>query len=294
MENWLRNNWSFAVAGAGVLLAFIGTMAPAVRIPLFGSINYVETDDGKIALVCVLLSAVFWLWFALTKHWSARAACLVAGIVMVGVAIVDLVDTHGRLADIDEYGLVSLGPALYLVAVGGLALVLMALVSLPGEHSPARARAEPDRTTARFFQTLAGLHDRGVLTDQEYEERRQRQVRRLLDQKWTLSAVRHAIGENDNSAHYSLDYSASNPAAIIKNLELLKEIQDKGILAAEEYREYHQRELDRFSALPHSADSSSSGVVEKMNILKELHDRSLLTDVEYEERRQHELEHWAT
>lgn len=294
MENWLRDNWSFAVAGVGVLLAFIGTMTPAVRVPLFGSINYVETDDGKIALVCVLLSAVFWLWFAFTKHWSARAACLVAALVVVGVAIVDLVDTHGRLADIDEYGLVSVGPALYLVAAGGLALVLMALVSLPGEHVSAGARAEPDRAPPRFFQTLAGLHGRGVLTDEEYEERRQREIRRLLDHRWELNAVRLAIGENDNPAGGSSASSASKHAETIANLEMLREIRDKGILTADEYGEYHQREISRFFAFPHSADSSSSGVVERMNTLRELHGRGLLTDAEYEESRQRELEHWTT
>ena len=75
---------------------------------------------------------------------------------------------------------------------------------------------------------------------------------------------------------------------------MLREIHDKGILTTDEYGEYHQREISRFSALPHSADSSSSGVVEKMNTLKELHDRGLLTDAEYEENRQRALEHWAT
>lgn len=310
MEAWIRVNWPIAVAGAGVLLAFIGTLLPAVSGSVFAiqvSRTYIETDDGKIVLVFVLISGGLWCWRAFTTHIFARIGCLIAALIVTAVAIVDLVDTTQRVADInrDTVGIASVGAAVYLVTIGGLILVVMALISLfKGQSSerapqvPTNASSDPaqtNRTPAGFFQTLADLHRRGVLSGEEYEERHRAQVRRLLEQGWTLNAVRLAISEpvvddkNDSPVDYSPESYASSPSETIANLEMLNEIREKGVITAEEYGEYSQWEISRFSAI-----SGSSGVVERLSALKEFHDRDLLTDAEYEEHRQRELEHWAT
>ena len=297
MEAWIRVNWPIAVAGAGVLLAFIGTLLPAVSGSVFAiqvSRTYIETDDGKIVLVFVLISGGFWCWRAFTTHIVARIGCLLAALIVTAVAIVDLVDTTQRVADInrDTVGIASVGAAVYLVTIGGMILVVMALVSLfkghLSEHDPQMPTsandnpAQANRTPTGFFQPLADLHRRGILSDEEYEERHRAQVRRLLEQGWTLNAVRHAI--EDPVVKDTASY-ASSPSETIANLEMLNEIRDKKVITAEEYEEYSQWELSRFSAI-----SGSSGVVERLSTLKEFHDRDLLSVAEYEGRRQRELE----
>ena len=133
-EAWIRTNWPIAVAGAGVLLAFIGTLLPAVSGSVFVidvSRTYIETDDGKVVLVFVLLSGGLWCWRAFTTHIAARTGCLIAALVVTGVAIFGLVDATQRVADLnrDTVGVASVGAAVYLVTVGGLVLVGMAAVS---------------------------------------------------------------------------------------------------------------------------------------------------------------------
>ena len=133
-EAWIRTNWPIAVAGAGVLLAFIGTLLPAVNGSVFVidvSRTYIETDDGKVVLVLVLLSGGLWFWRAFTTHIVARTGCLIAALAVTGVAIVGLVDATQRVADLnrDTIGVASVGAAVYLVTIGGLVLVGMAAVS---------------------------------------------------------------------------------------------------------------------------------------------------------------------
>ena len=133
-EAWIRTNWPIAVAGAGVLLAFIGTLLPAVSGSVFiidVSRTYIETNDGKVVLAFVLLSGGFWCWRAFTTHIAARTGCLIAALVVTGVAIFGLVDATQRVADLnrDTVGVASVGAAVYLVTVGGLVLIGMAAVS---------------------------------------------------------------------------------------------------------------------------------------------------------------------
>lgn len=142
-------------------MAVIGSIMPWATISsVFGTINKSGTEgDGIITLIIgiiVILCGAIAL--AIEKNDVVLVLSTLGSIGIIGIAILDIVDTSRRVAEISgEYVKATVGGGLYITLVSGV-IVLVGLIIVASGHSLARKPAkylcpncdEPVREGDRF------------------------------------------------------------------------------------------------------------------------------------------------
>ena len=200
--------WRGAAAFGG-LLALIGSLVAWATIAGFeASAKGTDFAEGEAVLAFAILSLVAVGWRHLvgetqetapwldkaasylgiastsrgSSHWAwvDRAASL-AGIAILIAVVIKWIDLNG-LAD-ESGGALSIGAGIYLALVGSIVLIASAVPSIvelireakgpTGETSAAGSKpATPTMSAADEIERLAGLLERGILTQEEFDAKK--------------------------------------------------------------------------------------------------------------------------
>ena len=200
------------VAALGGVLALIGALVAWATVPRFEqSVGGMEFAEGEVVLAFAIISLVAVGWRHLvgetqetapwldkaasylgiastsrgSPHWAwvDRAVSLM-GIAILIAVVMKWVDLNG-LAD-ESDGELSIGVGIYLGLVGSIVLVASSVPSIVEFFKAARAStgkattsavastqdASPTMSAADEIERLAGLLERGILTQEEFDAKK--------------------------------------------------------------------------------------------------------------------------
>jgi hypothetical protein len=128
---------SFAAMAGGAALvigSFLDSMRASIdSIDFDASRSYLD-GDGPLTLVCGLVIIVLALLAGLgaMPHWGALIAAGFGGLGAL-IAVVDIIDVQNRIDELDASGSLgtsaSIGPALWVCLVGGIATLVLGLLA---------------------------------------------------------------------------------------------------------------------------------------------------------------------
>jgi hypothetical protein len=125
-----------AMAGGGALVigSFLDSMRASIAAIGFDASQSYLDGDGPLTLVCGLVVIVLALLVGLgaMPHWGALIAAGFGGLGAL-IAVVDIIDVQNRIDELDASGSLgtsaSIGPALWVCLVGGIATLVLGLLA---------------------------------------------------------------------------------------------------------------------------------------------------------------------
>ena len=133
-QNVTGPRWLVLGGSAGVAL---GSLLPwaEVTAPFIGTVTVAGTDgDGVLTLFGAVVTALLALvGFGARRSRGALIGALVVALLVAAVAVIDMVDVTGRIADAEDGDVViqaSIGIGLWVVLLGALAAIVGTVMAL--------------------------------------------------------------------------------------------------------------------------------------------------------------------
>ncbi len=136
------------IAMNGVAVALMGLLGPWAKMIGFGSasINGLDTEDGKVFAVILLLAALTLIGGLLNKNRGAWILLCLFGLATVLLGFFEYDNIAGKLGTVDsEFASVSIGWGIYATIIGGAVMAIGAFAALRErvEGEPPAADASP-------------------------------------------------------------------------------------------------------------------------------------------------------
>ena len=157
------------ILGISTAVVFVGAFMPwfKVRAIFVGELSKSGTEgDGLITLILAVVAAVILLrWFNGARSRGIATALTIIGIVVAGVAVLDLIDVSNKASELsaetDGLAQASAGEGLWATLVGGIGLVLGGVAAYAA--APISTVGEPtdEGQAERHFQRGLELGNEG-------------------------------------------------------------------------------------------------------------------------------------
>lgn len=131
----------FWAAIVSVGIAGIGLLAPWVKIIglASASINGLDTDDGKVIAVGLLLAGLLAAWYAKKPSGRKLVGLAVVGFGIAALGLYETIDLHGKVSELNDaesLAAASVGWGVYAVVLGGVGIFASAIAVLREARAP--------------------------------------------------------------------------------------------------------------------------------------------------------------